>query len=103
GSANNQLANPTAGEELFKRGILYGPDYAINAGGLMNVSIEFEGYDELRANRMIRNIYYIMKEILETSEKTGLPEYQCADRVAEKRIAEVGRIRGRYLGHKKPQ
>lgn len=103
GSANNQLANDEAGDELFKRGILYGPDYAVNAGGLMNVSIEFEGYDETRANRMIRNIYYIMKEILDTSEKTKLPEYKCADRVAERRVEEVGRIRGRYLGHKKPQ
>ena len=67
GSANNQLATPECGDELFRRKIMYAPDYAINAGGLMNVSIEFEGYDELRANRMIRNIYYVMKTILQES------------------------------------
>jgi len=103
GSANNQLANSEAGDELFRRKILYAPDYAINAGGLMNVSIEFEGYDELRANRMIRNIYYVMKTILTESTKDNLPEYRCADRVAERRIKQISRLRGRYLGHTKPQ
>jgi leucine dehydrogenase len=101
GSANNQLASAECGDELFKRGILYAPDYAINAGGLMNVSIEFEGYDELRANRMIRNIYYVMKSVLQHSAREHMPEYRCADRVAEKRIAEISRLRGRYLGHTK--
>lgn len=101
GSANNQLASPEAGDELFRRKILYAPDYAINAGGLMNVSIELEGYDELRANRMIRNIYYVMKSILHHSAKESLPEYRCADRVAEKRIAEIGKLRARYLGNGK--
>jgi leucine dehydrogenase len=96
GSANNQLATPECGDELFKRKILYAPDYAINAGGLMNVSIELEGYDERRANRMIRNIYYCMGAILQHSSQEKLPEYRCADRVAEKRIAEISRIKGRY-------
>lgn len=102
GSANNQLATPQCGDELFRRKIIYAPDYAINAGGLMNVSMEFEGYDEVRANRTIRNIYYVMKTILQTSLKEGLPEYRCADQVAEKRIAEISRLRLRYLGHTKP-
>src|SRR3989338_3252211 len=69
GSANNQLASAECGDELFKRKIMYAPDFAINAGGLMNVSIEFEGYDEMRANRMIRNIYYAMKTILQDSKQ----------------------------------
>lgn len=103
GSANNQLANAECGDELFKRKIVYAPDYAINAGGLMNVSIEFEGYDERRANRMIRNIYYVMRTILQTSKQENSPEYKCADRVAEKRVQEISRIRGRYMGHTKPQ
>lgn len=68
----------------------------------MNVSIEFEGYDELRANRMIRSIYYVMKTILQDSAKEKLPEYQCADRVAERRVAEISRLRGRYMGQSKP-
>ncbi len=102
GSANNQLATPECGDELYRRKILFAPDYAINAGGLMNVSIEFEGYDELRANRMIRNIYYVMKTIIQHSAKEHLAEYRCADRVAEKRISEISRLRVRYLGQTKP-
>lgn len=102
GSANNQLASPEMGDELFRRKILYAPDYAINAGGLMNVSIELEGYDELRANRMIRNIYYVMKSILQVSADEKLPEYRCADRVAERRIQEIGKLRARFLGEGKP-
>ncbi len=102
GSANNQLATPEMGEELYRRKILYAPDYAINAGGLMNVSIEFAGYNEMRANRMIRNIYHVMKTILTDSAKENLPEYRCADRVAERRVSEIGRLRSRYLGHTKP-
>jgi leucine dehydrogenase len=102
GSANNQLANETCGDELFRRNILYAPDYAINSGGLMNVSIEFEGYDELRANRMIRNIYYVMKTIFQHSARENSPEYRCADQVAERRIADISRLRNRYLGHTKP-
>lgn len=102
GSANNQLSTPEIGDELFRRKIMYAPDYAINAGGLMNVSIELDGYDETRANRMIRNIYYAMKSILAESAKEGLPEYRCADRVAEKRLREIGKLRARYLGDGKP-
>lgn len=68
----------------------------------MNVSIEFEGYDELRANRMIRNIYYAIKTILNDSYRENLPEYRCADRVAEKRIAAISHIRSRFLGRAKP-
>lgn len=102
GSANNQLATPECGDELFRRKIVYAPDYAINAGGLMNVSIEFEGYDERRANRMMRNIYYVMKTIFQHSHMEGLPEYKCADRVAQKRIAEISRLRGRFIGNSKP-
>lgn len=102
GSANNQLANAECGDELYKKGVLYAPDYALNAGGLMNVSIEFEGYDELRANRMIRGIYYALKKILIQSSKEHIPEYRCADQFAEKRISDISRLRTRYLGVNRP-
>lgn len=102
GSANNQLATPKCGDELFKRKIMYVPDYAINAGGLMNVSIELEGYDERRANRMIRSIYYVIKTILQHSLRENLPEYRCADQVAEKRITEISRLKSRYRAAQKP-
>ena len=64
----------------------------------MNVSIELEGYDELRANRMIRYIYYVMKDILERSRSQEKPEYRCADEVAQSRIQNISRLKSRYLG-----
>jgi leucine dehydrogenase len=97
GGANNQLASAESGDELHGRGILYAPDYAINSGGLMVVSMELSGYDERRASRMMRNIYYVMKNILSHASTESMPEYRCADRVAEKRISEISRLKGRYL------
>ena len=58
GAANNQLANNAIGDEVSKRGILYAPDYAVNAGGVMNVSLEIDGYNRERAMRMMRTIYH---------------------------------------------
>jgi leucine dehydrogenase len=98
GAANNQLANNEAGDELEARGILYAPDYAVNAGGLMNVSIEFEGYNEARAYRMTRAIYYNLKRIFEIAERDKIPTYQASDRMAEERIAIIGKIKMPYMG-----
>ena len=58
GAANNQLATTAIGDEVEKRGILYAPDYAVNAGGVMNVSLEIDGYNRERAMRMMRTIYH---------------------------------------------
>src|SRR3546814_4594612 len=54
GAANNQLASNAVGDEVVKRGILYAPDYAVNAGGVMNVALEITGYNRERAMRMMR-------------------------------------------------
>jgi leucine dehydrogenase len=99
GSANNQLATAECGDELKKRDILYAPDYAINAGGLMNVSIELEGYDRERAVRMTRTIYYNLKRIFEIAERDGITTGQAADRMAEERIETIGRIKLPYGGN----
>ncbi|HEV7164162.1 MAG TPA: Glu/Leu/Phe/Val dehydrogenase dimerization domain-containing protein [Gammaproteobacteria bacterium] len=93
GAANNQLANDECGDELHKKGILYAPDYAINAGGLMNVSIELQGYDRERANRMVSGIYDIMGNIFKVAERDKIPTYKAADRLAEERIAAIGRVK----------
>ena len=60
GGANNQLESNECGTLLEQRGILYAPDYAINSGGLMNLAIELQGYDENRARRMVGTIYDII-------------------------------------------
>ena len=100
GSANNQLATDDCGDELERRGIVYAPDYAVNAGGLMNVSIEFEGYNRERAKRMMRTIYYNVSQIFKIAERDGIPTWKAADRMAEERIASIGRIKLPYMGHR---
>ena len=110
GAANNQLANNAIGDEVEKRGILYAPDYAVNAGGVMNVSLEIDGYNRERAMRMMRTIYHNLARIYEISERDGIPTYRAADRLAEERIAAIGKLKlpmgrtaprflGRMRGH----
>jgi leucine dehydrogenase len=98
GAANNQLADDEAGDELDRRGIVYAPDYAVNAGGLMNVSIEFEGYSEERAYRMTRTIYYNIGRIFAIADRDGIPSWRASDRMAEERIATLGRLKMPHMG-----
>ncbi|GJM09473.1 MAG: leucine dehydrogenase [Lysobacteraceae bacterium] len=100
GSANNQLATDECGDELERRGIVYAPDYAVNAGGLMNVSIEFEGYNRERAKRMMRTIYYNVSQIFKIAERDGISSWKAADRMAEERITAIGKIKLPFLGNR---
>ncbi|PKM15348.1 MAG: leucine dehydrogenase [Gammaproteobacteria bacterium HGW-Gammaproteobacteria-2] len=103
GAANNQLATNEIGDELARRGVLYAPDYAVNAGGLMNVSLEIDGYNRERAMRMMRTIYYNVGRIFEIAERDGIPTYKAADRMAEERIAAIGKLRLPHLGQSAPR
>ncbi|MEO6688152.1 MAG: Glu/Leu/Phe/Val dehydrogenase dimerization domain-containing protein, partial [Dokdonella sp.] len=71
GAANNQLATDAIGDELTRRGVLYAPDYAVNAGGVMNVSLEIDGYNRERAMRMMRTIYLNLSRIFQIAERDG--------------------------------
>src|SRR5262245_3946372 len=79
GAANNQLAVPRNGDDLHARGILYAPDYAINAGGLVNVAQEVLGYDEKKARERTLQIYDTIWEIADRSQKLRAPTYRVAD------------------------
>ncbi|GGA73506.1 leucine dehydrogenase [Arenimonas soli] len=103
GAANNQLANDEIGVELEKRGMLYAPDYAVNAGGLMNVSLEIDGYNRERAMRMMRTIYYNLGRIFEIANRDKIPTYKAADRMAEERIIAIGKLRLPHLGAAAPR
>lgn len=103
GAANNQLANNEIGDEVQKRGILYAPDYAVNAGGLMNVSLEIDGYNRERAMRMLRTIYFNLGRIFEISKRDSIPTYLAADRMAEERINAIGKLRLPHLGKDAPR
>lgn len=93
GSSNNQLESGDWGTELEKRGIVYGPDYAVNAGGLMNVAIELQGYNRERANQLVSTIYSNIEKIFRIADRDGIPSWQAADRLAEERIAAIGHIK----------
>ena len=103
GAANNQLATDAIGDEVQKRGILYAPDYAVNAGGVMNVSLEIDGYNRERAMRMMRTIYHNVGRIFQIAERDGIPTYKAADRMAEERINAIGKIKLPTMGHDGPR
>jgi leucine dehydrogenase len=92
GAANNQLAEPRHGDDVNARGILYAPDYAINAGGLINVAMEVTGYDAEKSRQRTMKIYDTIFEIAERSKKSLTPTYRVADLMVEERLARVGRI-----------
>jgi valine dehydrogenase (NAD+) len=93
GAANNQLAHPGIAKRLEDHGVLYAPDYVVNAGGLIQVADEREGFSFPRAQRRASGIYDTTLRIFELAESDGVPPAVAADRVAEQRIAEVSRVR----------
>jgi leucine dehydrogenase len=98
GGANNQLKEKKHGEVIREKGILYAPDYVINAGGLMNVYVELEGYSRERALTMTRGIYYNLRRVFALAKSEGVPTNIAADKVAEERIEKIGRIKRCHLG-----
>lgn len=96
GGANNQLESPELGAELQRRGILYAPDYAINAGGLINTATELEGYSEERAARRVARIHGVIARILDLAKRSEISTQQAAQRLAEERLAAIGRIKLPY-------
>ena len=97
GAANNQLAHPGIEQQLEDRGILYAPDYVVNAGGLIQVADEIDGYSEPRARAKAARIFDTTKRLLQLAAEAAIPPAVAADRIAEQRMAEVGRLRGLYL------
>ncbi len=98
GAANNQLKEDKHGQQLMERGILYAPDYLINAGGLMNVSIEFEGWNDYKSRRMIDTIYDTTLQIFNKSEEENIPVSRATDLLAEERLESMKKIQTTYLG-----
>ncbi len=97
GSANNQLAEERHGDAIEERGILYAPDYVINAGGLINVYGELNGWTRERAQRKAGEIYDTLGQIFELAKEQGIPTYQAADRVAERRIEQVAQVQRTWV------
>jgi leucine dehydrogenase len=98
GGANNVLAEARHGDQLKELGILYAPDYVINAGGLMNVFVELEGYSHDRAFEKTKRVYDNILRVYDISKKENIGTHTAADRLAEERIKIIGRLKQRHPG-----
>ena len=90
GSANNQLAHDGLAEDLAASGILYAPDFIANAGGLINIAVELEGYDANRARARVREIEQTMGEVLDRAQAGGVTPLEAAHALARARLAGGG-------------
>jgi valine dehydrogenase (NAD+) len=97
GGANNQLAHPGIEKQLADRDILYAPDYLVNAGGVIQVADELAGFNLDRAKAKASEIFDTTRKIFAIADDEGVPPAVAADRLAERRMSEVGRIRGIWL------
>ncbi len=94
GGANNQLADENVhGPMLVEKGIIYVPDFLINAGGIINISIEIDGYNKERAMTTVARIYDRTLTIFDIAEKEGIHTQLAAMRMAEERIARIAALR----------
>mgnify|MGYP000967411226 FL=1 len=94
GSANNQLREDRHGKELHDRGIVYVPDYVLNAGGLINVAQEVEGYDEEKSREKVSRIYDTVYAILERAKAENTRPEVVADRIVLERLAKAKAEKG---------
>jgi valine dehydrogenase (NAD+) len=97
GAANNQLAHPGIEKTLEERGIVYAPDYCVNAGGLIQVADELEGFSFERAKQRAGAIFETTREVFSLAREQQVPAAIAADRLAERRMRDVGRLRGVWL------
>ena len=99
GGANNQLATPEDGEELHRRGVIYAPDFLINAGGIINAAAEIgQPYNPDRSRQQTERIYEQMAAVLTTSSKKEISTARAADLLAEKRLNSVRGVRHVWRG-----
>ena len=94
GAANNQLADENVhGPMLVEKGITYVPDFLINAGGIINISVELEGYNRARAIGIVEKIYGRTLDNFELAERDNIHNQLAAMRMAEKRIADIANVK----------
>jgi leucine dehydrogenase len=97
GSANSQLEDETIhGQMLLDKGILYAPDYVINAGGLINMYSEIAKFNKKRTMQLTENIYDAVRNVLKLSKAENISTIEAANKIAEKRIADIKKIKTTY-------
>jgi leucine dehydrogenase len=87
GAANNQLADDGIADLLAARGVLWAPDFVVNAGGLINIAEELGGYDPARARRRVRGIGDVLRQIFDGAESMGVTPLTAAMELARRRLA----------------
>jgi valine dehydrogenase (NAD+) len=97
GAANNQLSHPGIEKALADREILYAPDYCVNSGGLIQVADELEGFSFERAEQRAAGIFETTRAVFELARTDAVTPAEAADLLAERRIRDVGRLRGVWL------
>jgi valine dehydrogenase (NAD+) len=97
GAANNQLSHAGIEKALADRGVLYAPDYCVNSGGLIQVADELEGFSFERAQQRAAQIYDTTKAVFALARTDSVTPAEAADRLAERRMRDVGRLRGMWL------
>lgn len=97
GAANNQLAEARHGLILWEKGIVYAPDYVINAGGLIQAADEREGFNRDRAYRKTAGIYEALSQIYAISREKKIPPAEAADVMVEEKLRQRGRLKTMYL------
>lgn len=97
GAANNQLKDEEHGELIHNMGIVYAPDYVINAGGVINVADELLGYNRERAMKKVETVYDNLSQVFDIARRDHIPTYRAADRLAEERIERMRNTRSTFL------
>jgi valine dehydrogenase (NAD+) len=97
GAANNQLSHPGIEKALADREILYAPDYCVNSGGLIQVADELEGFSFDRAEQRAAGIFETTRAVFELARTESVTPAEAADKLAERRMRDVGRLRGVWL------
>ncbi len=97
GSANNQLENEAVhGQMLLEKGILFAPDYVINAGGIINCYSELMGFGKKRTMQLTENIYEATRNVLKLSKAENISTILAANKIAEKRISDIKKVKSTY-------
>ena len=97
GAANNQLAHEGIEKIIEERGILYAPDYVVNSGGLIQVADEIEGFNFERAKSKAAKIFDTTQNVFAIADEEGVPPSVAADRLAERRMNQIGRLSGIFV------
>lgn len=98
GAANNQLADEARHAEMLRqRGILYAPDYVINAGGLIQAAQELRGFDRERVNRLAEAVGPFVARIVDLAAREGISTQAAADRLVRERLSLIGQVKLNYI------